>query len=322
MKDNIVEFLEDIGIQYQLNVSLREKTWIHSGGKVNYWFIPDSKSKIVALHLYLINRSNSFEIVGNTSNIYFKNSYNTNCIISTLKLNKITLSKEIAECESGVNLTFFANKMTKLGYKGFSGLCGIPGTVGGAIYNNSSAFGYSLSEMLDHIDFISDKGNIIKLYPDDLCFERRSSILKKGDLKGTILSVYIKLVRAKNKDSILKEMEEYTRKRKENLEGYKNNLGSIFYQCSPKKKNIRLMMAGIIVEILYRLHLIKGKGYIFKLVILTLYGEISLCNYISNKTFLNTFIWRDTKAEIKFERYINFMMNIFDDLKMEIEIKE
>ena len=46
------------------------------------------------------------------------------------------------------------------GYAGIEGFAGIPGTVGGAIFGNSGAFGYEIKDILHSVELMDKEGNI------------------------------------------------------------------------------------------------------------------------------------------------------------------
>lgn len=80
-------------------------------------------------------------MVGHTLNIYFKNSFNIQTLVQTSKLTNYTILEDYVECECGVHVRLLARDMVKRGYKGFEGLVDLPGTIGGAIVNDSGVMG-------------------------------------------------------------------------------------------------------------------------------------------------------------------------------------
>lgn len=64
----------------------------------------------------------------------------------------------------------------------------------------------------------------------------------------------------------------------------------------------------------------KEPRYIQKKSILLLYGYRDLDAYCSDRQ-INTFIWKDEKAEAAFERYKEMMNKVYKKLQIEIEEK-
>ena len=84
--------------------------------------------------------------------------------------------------------------MVKRGFKGFEGLIDLPGTIGGAVVNNSGCYGSQISDLLLGAKLLLPNGVVRCLSPQELAFTIRSSSLKRGEVKGIILSVTLRLV--------------------------------------------------------------------------------------------------------------------------------
>ncbi|MFR2266286.1 MAG: UDP-N-acetylmuramate dehydrogenase, partial [Clostridium sp.] len=64
---------------------------------------------------------------------------------------------------------------------GFEFACGIPGTIGGAVFMNAGAYNGSMSDVVESIEVISEDGEIKTLSKEELDFGYRSSaVMKKG----------------------------------------------------------------------------------------------------------------------------------------------
>lgn len=79
--------------------------------------------------------------------------------------------------------------MVKGGYKGFEWLVDLPGTIGGAVVNNSRCYGCQISHLLKEVRLLQSDGTVTNLSPQDLAFKFRSSDLKRGEINGVILTV-------------------------------------------------------------------------------------------------------------------------------------
>lgn len=315
-------FLVKNDIVYQKDIYLKHKTWIKQGGKAKFWITPKNISELSKLVVFLYEKSYHFDIIGHTSNIYFKNSYNTDVVISTTDLKHIAIKEDYIECDCGVSVSRLSREMVKLGIKGFSGLVNLPGTVASAVHNNASCFKCSISERLISIDMIIKNKNGISectLNPNDLEFAHRSSILKENRLEGVILSVKLK----KEEGCISEEetkAQNATKIRKATQEVPTLNLGSV-YSSLVYKKNFRNIIS-LIAKKTFSLLCNSAKGMLYyKKLQLFLYGYMYLDDYISNKN-INTFIWRDDNSEDMFKAYQEFISKVYKSPKLEIEIKE
>lgn len=312
----IKEFLSENNISYDENVSLASKSWIKFGGIASLWISPKTVSELEEVCRYLYGNNIAYDLVGQTSNIFFHSTYNPQVVVSTVKVNGYSIEGNILTCDCGCNVMRLAKEMLAEGYAGFYGLVGLPGTVASAAVNNAGCFSCSISEMLISADVLMPNGTIKTFAKEDFGYEKRSSKFKRGEVKGVVLSVKLKLEKAESIEEEYRKSEETKVYRKTNQEGPAKNLGSVFAKMT-LKYNYRNRMAAIMTTIVTRLGF-KNKKLIHKRMLLWLYGYFDLNPYISDKQ-LNTFVWQDANAEQKFGRYKEFMGKVFEGLTIEIE---
>ncbi len=315
----IKEFLLNRNIPFEENVSLSSKSWIKFGGMASLWISPISVRQLEELCRYLYVNSIDFDLVGQTSNIFFHSTYNPQVVVSTIKVNKYEISGDTLVCDCGCNVMKLAKKMLAEGYAGFYGLVGLPGTVASAAVNNAGCFNCSIASMLISADVLMLDGTVKTFKQEDFGYEKRSSRFKRGEIDGIVLSLKLRLQKAENIKEEFRKSEETKMYRKNCQEGPAKNLGSIFAKMS-LKYNSKNILVGIITWICGWLG-IKDKKLIFKHLLLLLYGYRDLKPYISDKQ-LNTFVWHDADAEQKFVRYKEFMGKVFDNLSIEIEERQ
>lgn len=313
---NLISFLGEKGIPFEQDVSLSKKTWIKTGGICGCWITPASVEQLAEVCRYLQANSIKFDVVGQTSNIFFHSTYNPEVIVSTVRVNDYNIEEAIITCDCGANVMKLAKYCMSQGYSGFYGLVGLPGTVASAVVNNAGCFGCSISSMLISADVLMPDGSVQILKKDDFGYEKRSSKFKRGEIKGIVLSVKLRLQKADNIEEEYNKSEETKLYRKTKQEGPKLNLGSVFAKLE-RKRNMKNKLASLLSKVAAVCHFAPQKR-VYKKVLLTLYGYTDLNNYISDKQ-LNTFVWRDAEAERKFARYKEFMGKVFKGLTLEIE---
>lgn len=312
----IKEFLIKNNISYEENVSLASKSWIKFGGIASLWISPKSVTELEEVCRYLYGNNIAYDLVGQTSNIFFHSTYNPQVLVSTVKVNGFRIEGDALACDCGCNVMKLAKEMLAEGYAGFYGLVGLPGTVGSAAVNNAGCFSCSISEMLISAEVLMPNGTIKTFEKDAFGYEKRSSKFKRGEVKGVVLSVMLKLQKAENIEEEYRKSEETKIYRKTRQEGPAKNLGSVFAKMT-LKYNFRNRLAAILTSMATRLGM-KNRKLIYKRILLWLYGYSDLNPYISDKQ-LNTFVWKDANAEYKFVRYKEFMGKVFDGLTIEIE---
>lgn len=208
--------------------------------------------------------------------------------------------------------------MLAAGYTGFSGLTGLPGTVAGSVYGNASCFKCSINAILLDMDMLMTDGMVHTLRKEELGIAHRSTALKRSELKGIILTVRLQLEKATDQEEEKRNQEYSVEYRKTKQEKPSWCLGSV-YSDRKMRRNWRNKVANGIVRISEVLH-IGSSRKMMKDVLLTLYGYRQLDPYVSDKN-VNTFIWRDDRAEQMFGVYKEFMGKVHNKLTIEIEEK-
>ena len=129
----------------------------------------------------------------------------------------------------------------KLGLEsGFEWACGLPGTVGGAVYGNAGAFGSSVADSFRSCVVIGPDGEEKTLGAADMDFTYRSSILKKRDHDLTVLQAFFCV--AQDEPEQIRQRGEINReKRRAGQPVSERSLGSVF-------KNPEGMAAGKLIQ--------------------------------------------------------------------------
>lgn len=205
--EEIINLLANDG-DIKENVSLKTLTTLKVGGISKYVFYPkDVTSLKKALTLFKENNIN-YKIFGNGSNIIPSDKIYDGVIIKLSSLNNLKINDEVIEVEAGYSLMKLAKEVIKLGLSGLEWACGIPGTIGGAVYMNAGAYKQDMSFVLEKITVLDENMNIVTLNKDELDFSYRHSRLMEENL--ICLSATLKL---EKKDISL--IEEVVNKRKE-----------------------------------------------------------------------------------------------------------
>lgn len=314
----LVQYLQEQQIPFEQDVLLSKKTWIKTGGVCAFWVTPHSVEQLAKVCRFLYANSIAFDIVGQTSNIFFHSTYNPQVVVSTVKVNEYEMNDGVITCDCGVSVVKLSKDFLSQGYAGFYGLVGLPGTVASAIVNNASCFNCSLSSMLVSADVLMQDGSVKTLKKDEFKYSHRSSAFKQGVIKGIVLSVKLKADKAESINEEYRKSEETVTYRKEKQERQAGKtLGSVFASRTMKKV-LRNRMVNAAMKFLPGLLKCEPR-YIQKKAILLLYGYRYLDEYCSDRQ-INTFIWKDENAEPMFIRYKEMMNKVYD--KPEIEIEE
>src|SRR5574344_1634480 len=117
-------------------------------------------------------------IIGNGSNIILPEYYD-GVIIKLESFNKCIISNNEDYVEAGYMINKLATELAEKGLAGLEWASGIPGTIGGSIYNNAGAYKGSISDNLISC-VVFDGKNIIEL--ETLIIEKTNKRIETQDL--------------------------------------------------------------------------------------------------------------------------------------------
>ncbi len=129
---------------------------------------------------------------------------------------------------AGLKMMRLARIVADAGLRGFEFAIGVPGTVGGAVYQNAGCWGKELREVLVEVDGFMPGGGAATWTPADLKFGYRTSALREGKLKGgLVVGATIQLERGDGEEAKAL-MARLTRERNETQPIKTKNCGSVF----------------------------------------------------------------------------------------------
>ncbi len=165
------------------------------------------------------NLLDNYKIIGNCSNILFKNdSYKNNFIMLGNTFNSFeVLDNNTIRVGAGIKINTLINKLSELDLGGLEFLFGIPATLGGLIKMNAGAFGKTI---FDNIIGIQTNKEYLK--KSDIQFSYRYT-----NIKDVILFADIKCEK-KNKKIIKQETSNFIKKRQMSQPIGEKSLGSVF----------------------------------------------------------------------------------------------
>lgn len=178
--EDLLLYLNNNSIDYKLNVNVAEYLSFKVGGTCPIIAFPNTIHKFCNLISFVNNKIKYF-ILGCGTNCYFSNYYD-GIIISTKYLNEIYMSNNKIKAECGASLTRCAVYAYEKSLSGIEFLYGIPGSVGGGVYMNASAFGSMMSQVISECYVYDiDKQNFLVLKSSELCFDIKKSIFMTGN---------------------------------------------------------------------------------------------------------------------------------------------
>lgn len=235
MKINVLSSLP----KTQENVILSHHTTFKIGGAARYFFAAIQKKDLIKAIKITRKLNLPFFILGGGSNILVSDKGFKGLVIET-KNRKIEIEDNKLYAEAGVKLFELVKLSLNKKLSGLEWAAGIPGTVGGAIYGNSGAFGKSIGDIIENVEVLDHKTLKIKKLKNNACnFRYKKSIFSKNK-NLIILSTKIQLKRDTNRE-IKRKVKGYLNYRKNNYPLNFPSAGCIFKNIKYKIKNEKLL---------------------------------------------------------------------------------
>lgn len=137
----------------------------------------------------------------------------------------VRVNGEILEADAGAPLYALAASAARHGLAGLAPLCGIPGSLGGAVYMNAGAYEGSLADTLESVRFLDASGQLRTLPEDELQLAYRHSRFMEET--ALILSARFRL-RSAPPPQIYREMAGYQARRRASQPLEEHSAGSSF----------------------------------------------------------------------------------------------
>ncbi|SFD22032.1 UDP-N-acetylmuramate dehydrogenase [Clostridium uliginosum] len=198
--------------QIQLSAKMSEHTHFKVGGPVDILLTPNTKQQIAESIKICKSNNIPFYVIGNGSNILVKDSGIRGVVIKLCELNIIERKQNIIKAQCGALLKDLSEEALGASLTGFEFACGIPGSVGGAVFMNAGAYDGEISYVIQEAEVIDDNGNIIVLTKDELQLGYRTSLVMQ---KGYVVISATFCLQDGEKEKVKNRVFELTKRREE-----------------------------------------------------------------------------------------------------------
>jgi len=220
------EFLKKNGYEYEECISLGKMSYMRIDTKARFIVYPKDEKAFISIINFLSERDLRFIVLGNMSNVLFKDEFYYGVIIKTTKYKTKCVAENKFVVGCGAMLAPVVRHMADSCRGGFEGLVGIPGTVGGMIRQNAGAFGYEISDRFISARVYNAREKRINKYSKaDMHFTYRNSILCDKSL--VLLSAVFDTL-SSNREDVYDAIKAFAEKRKASQPISIPSLGSTF----------------------------------------------------------------------------------------------
>ncbi|WP_342400357.1 UDP-N-acetylmuramate dehydrogenase [Weizmannia sp. FSL W8-0676] len=167
---------------------LSKYTFTKTGGKADILIFPETYEEVQKTVRFASLNGVPYTILGNGSNLIIKDGGIRGIVLILTKLAKISHAGNDITAQCGAAIIDVSRYALKQNLTGLEFACGIPGSVGGALYMNAGAYGGEIKDVLKSALVLTKTGKMKRLEKSDLSFQyRKSSIAENGEiaLEGT-----------------------------------------------------------------------------------------------------------------------------------------
>lgn len=178
------EFFKEIYLDNQMeeNAPMKNYSYFKVGGPADILLNPSSKEQLVKTIKLCKEKNIPYFIIGNGSNLLIKDGGIKGVVIKLSELNSINVDGNKITAGCGALLKDVSAVAVQNSLTGFEFACGIPGSVGGAVFMNAGAYDGEMSYVISSAEVINTDGEAISLSKEELDLSYRSSKVMKENL--------------------------------------------------------------------------------------------------------------------------------------------
>ena len=181
---NIKDKLNEIDIL--LNEPLSNYTYTKTGGPADALAFPKSVAEVKELLAYAKEHNMPWQVLGNASNLIVRDGGIRGLVIILTKMNDIQVANNEVTAQAGASLIETTKVARDHSLTGMEFACGIPGSVGGAVYMNAGAYGGEVKDCFKEAEVLLPTGEVKTYDLQMMDFTYRHSAIQ--ETAGIILS--------------------------------------------------------------------------------------------------------------------------------------
>ena len=179
-------------ITIQYDDALSNYTYTKTGGLADVTVFPKSKTEVKQIVDWAREQNVPLTILGNASNLIVRDGGIRGIVMILTDLNSVMATEDgqlIAD--SGARLIDVSYRALTEELTGLEFACGIPGSIGGAVFMNAGAYGGEVKEVITSVEVITREGEFKTYRNADCDFSYRHSVFQTNS--DIVLSVTFQL---------------------------------------------------------------------------------------------------------------------------------
>ncbi|MGE6365989.1 UDP-N-acetylmuramate dehydrogenase [Bacillus paramycoides] len=155
---------------------LKNHTHIKVGGKADVFVAPTNYDEIQEVIKYANQYNIPVTFLGNGSNVIIKDGGLRGITVSLIHITNVTVTGTTIVAQCGAAIIDVSRIALDHCLTGLEFACGIPGSVGGALYMNAGAYGGEVAYVLTEAVVMTGDGELCTLTKDEFEFGYRKSV--------------------------------------------------------------------------------------------------------------------------------------------------
>lgn len=210
------DFIREAGLllgqeQFFVNEPMSKHTTFNIGGPADYLLFPSNMEQLSKIFVLLKNYDIPHTILGNGSNVLVLDKGIRGAVI------KMHAPMSYKRCEgnrivagAGAYLKHVSQFAAENGLTGMEFACGIPGSLGGAVFMNAGAYDGEMAKIVVQVKTVTHNGKILTYERDELDFGYRHSVFQHNG--QAICEIVLELAPG-DKESIQAKIDDFTQRR-------------------------------------------------------------------------------------------------------------
>ncbi len=171
--------LKALGADCICGEKLSSHTTFRIGGDASLFVSPADEDQLIGVISYLEKNGIRYFLLGKGSNVLFDDAGYDGAVVSTSKLDKISVCGNEITAQCGASFTYLASVAAENSLSGLEFAYGIPGSVGGAAFMNAGAYGSETAAVLKSSRYLDISDCTVKTLPlEEHLFGYRDSVFR------------------------------------------------------------------------------------------------------------------------------------------------
>lgn len=171
----------NLSMKIEFDEPLSKYTYTKTGGPADAVAFPETKEDLKTLINWVKDNQIPLTILGNASNLIVRDGGIRGLVIILIAMKEMWINGNEVYAQSGVPLIEVSRKAGASNLTGLEFACGIPGSIGGAVYMNAGAYGGEVADVIESVDILTREGEFKTIQCEECEFSYRHSVFQTNE---------------------------------------------------------------------------------------------------------------------------------------------